>query len=170
MRTIKSFSALSTVALSASLVLTGCASDPKSSFNKSDAARAGEATVKNYINATVSQDAKKACSLMSTSAHKRALEQGVQAKMWKEGTTCEEAMAIGFKTRPVDDKTKEMVKGLTFKASDVTAKGMVVRLSSKEAAGPSVGYKLVPKGDKWLIDDLATDTSSAPSSSPSTSK
>lgn len=169
MRHVKPVSVLIALTLGLSLALAGCGKDdPRSSFNKSEAAKAGEATVKSYITATVSQDAEKACSLMTSAAHKRALEQGIQQKMWAEGTSCVEAMKIGFKTRPVDERTKEMVKTLTYQASDVTAKGMTVQLSTKDVAGPSVGYKLVPKGNKWLIDDLAA--ASAPSSSPSPAK
>jgi uncharacterized lipoprotein YehR (DUF1307 family) len=167
MRTFKSIPALIAIALGLSLMLTACGGDKESKFNKSEAAKAGETVVKGYINATVDQDAKKACSLMSAAAQNRALEQGIEQKMWKEGSTCEEAMKIGFKTRQVTDETREMVKSLTYKATDVTAKGMVVRLSSAQDPSLSVGYKLVPKGDGWVIEDLATSGAASPSASPS---
>ena len=166
MRTFKPTSALIAIALGFTLLLTGCGGDKESKFNKSEAAKAGEATVKGYINATVDQDAKKACSLMSTSAQKRALTQGIEQKIWEEGTSCAEAMKIGFKTRTVDDQTKAMVKTLTYKANDVTAKSMVVHLSSTEQDGITVGYKLVPKGDAWVIDDLQTEAAASPSPAP----
>ena len=166
MRSVKHVFALLAIIVGLSLTLSACGKDAKKEFDKATAAKSGEAAVKSYINATVAQDAKKACSLMSPSAQKRALAQGVEQKLWKADASCEEAMGVGFKTRPVDDSTKEMVKGFTYTASEVTSKGMVVTLATKESAATSVGYRLVPKGSTWLIDDLVSSGSATSSQSP----
>ena len=43
---------------------------------------------------------------------------------------------------------------------------MVVTLATKESAATSVGYRLVPKGSTWLIDDLVSSGSATSSQSP----
>ena len=70
------------------------------------------------------------------------------------------------KTRGASTALIAFYKGFTYKASEVTSKGMVVTLATKESAATSVGYRLVPKGSTWLIDDLVSSGSATSSQSP----